>query len=339
MKTTRLLSLLLGLILLLPANLTAAEKVYKIKFGTLAPDNTPWSKLLQEFDQKVSTRSGGRVKTKLFLNGVMGDERAMLQKMRFGQLTGGGFSTGGISTVVPELQLLELPFLFRNNDEVDYVLDKVVREDMQELLKKRGLYLLMWAENGWLDFGNQTRPVTKPEDLKDIKWFAQESDVMFAFWEALGVTQVPLAVPEVLSALQTGLVGGYHNTPVFASGAQWYSQTKYWTISHHIYQPAAVVVDLKFWNSAPDDLKKIVLDVSAELEPRVRSEVRGLDADLLKGFKENGISINELNPAQRAAFEKMTEKVGDKLVQKGVFSKELLTKVRTALAEYRKGKK
>lgn len=312
-----------------------AEQVFRLKFGTLAPDNTPWSKLLIEFQKEIEKRSDGRVKMKTFLNGILGDERAMLQKMKFGQLTGGGFSTGGLSTVVPELQLFEIPFLFRSSEETDHVLDNVVREDMAKLLEQRGLVLLMWAENGWIDFGNKKRPIRAPADLQDIKWFTQESDVGLAFYKSLGATAVPLAVPEVLSSLQTGIVEGYDTTPVFASGAQWYSQTKYWTVSHHRYQPAAVVVDLKFWNKLPPDLQEKARQIAVEVQPRARSDVRGLDADLFKGFKEQGIQINELSAAERAAFEKVTASVGDDLVKRGIVPKSLLEKTRKALAEYR----
>lgn len=319
----------------------SAEETFRLKFGTLAPDNTPWSKLLQEFQKEIEKRSDGRVKMKTFLNGILGDERAMLQKMKFGQLTGGGFSTGGLSTVVPELQMFEIPFLFHNSEETDYVLDNVVRDDMAKLLEQRGLVLLMWAENGWIDFGNQKRPIHSPADMKDIKWFTQESDVGLAFYKALNATAVPLAVPEVLSSLQTGIVEGYDTTPVFASGAQWYSQTKYWTVSHHRYQPAAVVIDLKFWNKLPPDLQQKAREIAVEVQPRARNDVRGLDPDLFKGFKEQGIQINELTDAERAQFEKVTNVVGDELVKQGIVPKALLEKTRKALAEYRakKGKK
>ncbi len=337
----RILSLAVLLSFGLAAAPVSAAEVFNFKFGTLAPDNTPWSALLQEFKKKVEERSKNQIKMKIFLNGILGDERAMLQKMKFGQLTGGGFSTSGISTVVPELQIFEVPFLFRNNEEVDYVLDHVVREEMSKALAAKGLYLMMWAENGWLDFGNSKRELHSPADMKETKWFTQESDVMIAFFHSLNATAVPLAVPEVLSALQTGIVGGYHTTPVFASGAQWYSQTKYWTVSHHQYQPAAVVVDMKFWNKLPPDVKAIVTEIGNELQPKARADVRGLDKDLLKGFTENGIKINTLTESERAVFEKATAGVGDEMVKKGVFSKPLYEKTRKALAEFRakKGKK
>jgi TRAP-type C4-dicarboxylate transport system substrate-binding protein len=324
--------------LLVPAAAQSQGKEIRFKFGTLAPDNTPWSKLLVDFQKEMDKRSGGRAKMKTFLGGILGDERAMLQKMKFGQLQGGGFSTGGLATVAPELQLLEIPFLFRNSEETDYVLDHVIREDMAKALEKRGLLLLSWAENGWIDFGNQKRPIRTPADLKDIKWFTQESDVGIAFYKALGATAVPLAVPEVLSSLQTGVVEGYDTTPVFASGAQWFSQTKYWTVSHHRYQPAAVVADMKFWNKLDKADQDMALLIARELEPRSRSEVRGLDEGLLKGFREQGIQINELTDKERAEFEKVTTVVGENLVKQGVIPAELLKKTQKALADYRAGK-
>src|SRR5476651_1609359 len=110
----RLLSLCAGLLataaLLVPAPrpVAADDEPIELKFGTLAPDNTPWSDILKNFKKNLQKATQGKIKVMLFLNGGLGDEAAMLQKMKFGQLTGGGFSTGGISTVVPALQIFEI---------------------------------------------------------------------------------------------------------------------------------------------------------------------------------------------------------------------------------------
>src|SRR5690349_7751634 len=122
----------LAFVSLLCVGTTAFAEDYALKFGTLAPDNTPWSRLLQQFKKQAEEQSQGKVKVKIYLDGKQGDERGMLQKMRFGQLTGGGFSTGGMAAVVPELQILELPFLFESNAESDYIMDKVLLTDLTQ---------------------------------------------------------------------------------------------------------------------------------------------------------------------------------------------------------------
>jgi TRAP-type transport system periplasmic protein len=315
-----------------------ADEPISLKFGTLAPDNTPWSKLLQDFKKNVEEKSAGKVKVKVYLDGKQGDERAMLQKMRFGQLTGGGFSTGGMAAVVPEVQLLELPFLFDNNAESDYIMDKVLLADMQAAMEKKGVYLFCWAENGWLDIGSSVRGIKTGKDFDGLKMYAQESDVSIETVKAFGAQAQVLAVPEVLGALQTGLLNSFMTTPVFATGAQWFTQAKYWTDSNHTYQPAAVVFDTKFWAKVPDDTKKMMLDMREQLQLSARKNVRGIDDELFKGFRERKIEINPLSKEERAELRKKTAKVADVLIQKGAFPREWYERTQKALAEFRAGK-
>jgi TRAP-type C4-dicarboxylate transport system substrate-binding protein len=307
----------------------------ELKFGTLAPDNTPWSDILKSFKKNLQKATQGKVRVKLYLNGVLGDEAAMLQKMKFGQLTGGGFSTGGISTVVPALQIFEVPFLFDDDDEADYVMDNVLLDDMRAACEEKGLYLYIWAVNGWLDFGSKDRPLLGLDDLRGAKAFMQETDVQRAFWEAVGASPVPLPVPDVLSGLQRGMITCYTSTPIFASAAQWFTQTKHWTRSHQSYQPAAVVFDLKWWQGLPDDLRKTIISFGPDLQKAARKDVRGIDADILTEFKKSGIEIHDLSPDSRTALKKACERVPADLVKAGDFKQETFDKVVKALADLR----
>jgi TRAP-type C4-dicarboxylate transport system substrate-binding protein len=318
---------------------TAAAEDLNLKFGTLAPDNTPWSRLLQDFKKEVEAKSGGKVKVKVYLDGKQGDERAMLQKMRFGQLTGGGFSTGGMAAVVPELQILELPFLFDDNAESDYVMDTVLLKELTEAMDKKGLFLFCWAENGWIDFGNAVHPLHTPKDFDGLKMYAQESDVSIETVKAFGAQAQVLAVPEVLSSLQTGLLNAFMSTPIFATGAQWFTQIKFWTDSNHTYQPAAVVFDAKFWQKMPEDMKQTILGMRESLQKSARTNVRGIDEELYRGFKERKIEISTLTPAERAELRKKTASVAEVLIKKGAFPREWYDRVQKALKEYRAKKK
>ena len=333
----RFLSALFALCLLAPLQ-ASAEEVFEIKFGTLAPDGTPWSEVLQEFKRNIERDSGGRIKVKVYLNGVLGDEKAMLQKMRYGQLNGGGFSTGGISSVVPELQILELPFLFNDHEEADYVMDKVLYDDLSAALEKRGFKLWIWAENGWLDFAGK-RPIRSPGDLQASKVAMQESDVQLAMYEAFGVKAVPLPVPEILGALQTGMVDAYSGSPVFATAAQWFAYTDHWVDSDHIYQPAAVIFSKKVWDSLPADLQKLIDGYREKVTADARAAVREIDVELFEGFRENGIRVHEWAPGQRAMFRDAAWPAHAAMVERGAFSKEMLEKTYKALESFRARKK
>lgn len=319
--------------LLLPSTALAQ---HEIRFGTLAPDDTPWSEVLMDFKSKVEADSGGKIKVKVFLNGALGDERAMLQKMRYNQLTGGGFSTGGISTVVPELQILELPFLFRDDAEADFVMDEVIKPELEAAMEKKGLKLFVWAVNGWLDFAGP-KPINSPADLQSCKVVMQESQVQLAMYKALGVSATPLPVPEILGGLQTGMVNAYSGSPVFSTAAQWFAHTEAWVDSNHIYQPAAVVFSKRFWDSLEPELQTLIEGYAPQLQTDAREAVRGLDDELLQGFAENGIAVSTWSEAERASFQLAAWPSHKAMVAEGAFTQELLDKVYTALEKRRAG--
>lgn len=311
---------------------TAAD--YTIKFGTVAPDDTPWSEVLMDFKKQIEKDSGGRVDVKVYLNGKLGDEHAMLQKMAFGQLNGGGFSTGGMSKVVPELQLLELPFLFESKTEADYIMDQVIRPELVAALEKKNLHLWIWAENGWLDLGSKT-PIHTPAELAAAKVVMQESQVQLETYKAMGVSPTPLPVPEILGGLQTGMVDTYAGSPVFSTAAQWFAYTGHWADVDFIYQPAAVVFSKKFWDGLPEDLRKIIDDYAPSKQTEVREAVRGLDAELFEGFQENGMTLYKWTPEEREVFRKKAWASHQAMVDNGAFPKALLDKVYAALEAYR----
>ncbi|MCP4871895.1 MAG: C4-dicarboxylate ABC transporter substrate-binding protein [Proteobacteria bacterium] len=337
MHTRRILPaaaiLILAALLLNPSAADSGE-VFEIKFGTLAPDGTPWSEVLYNFKERVEADSGGRIKVKVWLNGSLGDEKAMLQKMRFGQLNGGGFSTGGISTVVPELQILELPFLFDNHAEADHIMDEVIMGDLKAALSKKDLRLWIWAENGWLDFAGK-HPIRSLDQLRGGKVAMQESTVQLTMYEAMGVKATPLPVPEIMGALQTGLVDSYSGSPIFSTAAQWFAYTTHWADSDHSYQPAAVVFSQRFWDTLPPDLQTMVDGYADDMTKEVRDAVRGLDPELFEGFKENGIEVYEWTPEERAAFKKAAWPSHAEMVKRGAFPQALLDKTYGALETYR----
>mgnify|MGYP002633418208 CR=1 FL=1 len=320
------------LLVALPAH--AGEKVYEIKFGTIAPDDTPWSQVLWDFKERIEKDSAGRVKVTAYLNGALGDEKAMLQKMRFGQLNMGGFSTGGVSTMVPELQILELPGLFKTKEEADYIIDKVLGPQLEVAMEAKDLKLWIWGENGWLDFGGQ-KEITGAGSFGGTKVAMQESAVQLTMYDAIGVKPTPLPIPEILGGMQTGLVDTYASSPIFATAAQWFAYTKHWADSDHMYQPAVVVFSKRFWDGLPPDLQTLVVGYAAEMTPTLRQAVRGLDAELFEGFAENDIAVRRWTEAEREAFAAATRPAHAAMVKRGDFPQAMLDQVYKALAEYR----
>lgn len=341
---SRVLTALAGLgaaaLALLPATTVEAEPEFVASFGSAAPEGTPWADQLNDIKNRVEKESNGRIKMKMFLGSVLGGEVEMVRDVRRNaRLQGGGFSTAAVAegANIPLLQLPELPYLFNDNAEADYVMDNVLWDPMSDELAGKGFVLMAWAENGWRSFGTKKHPVRTPGDLAKLKMRSQETDVHTQMYGALGTQAVTLPISEVLTALQTNIVDGFDNTPLFTQAAGLYEPIDYYSLSKHIYQPAAVIWSKRFFDTMPPDLQKIMLGDAMAESAKGRKGVRALEAELLSNFPALGVEVVELTDAERKAFANVTLAVHMKFVQENPDAKPLLDKVKSALAERRGG--
>ncbi len=292
-----------------------AEAASTLKFGTVAPANTPWADALADIQKRVEKDSGGNIKIKTYLGGQLGGEIEILRGIRSGRIEGGGLSTAALASAVPELDVIEIPFLFDSDEEADYVLDTCLFDPFKKLFDQKGLVLVSWAENGWRDIGLKTKVVHSPADLKDVKVRSQESKTHLAFWKRLGANPVPIAIPEVLSALQTGIVAGFDNTPLFTLAAEWHSAIKYYTHTRHIYQPAAVVYSKKVFDKLSASDQKVLIGDGNALAVKARKDVRALTDQLLTVLKESGVEVYRLSPSEREGFKKALRGLDQELLK------------------------
>jgi TRAP-type transport system periplasmic protein len=285
-----------------------------IKLGTAAPEDTPWHKQLLRLKTRFEKESAGKVKLKLFMGSVKGGEDAMARQVAQGSLQAAGLSTGSLAILVPELDVFELPYRFASSEEADKVLDDPeVWEAVVKLFRKKGLEPYIWSENGWRNYASKGAAIKKPEDLKGLKMRAQENKVHIETYKQLGASPVPISIPEVLSALQTGVVDGFDNTPLFAFAASWYQGVKNWTITDHIYQPAIVVYNKAWYDALTDDQKKLVTSNRQDETTYGRALVRKLTEPLLKNLTESGVTLHRSSAADKAAFATATKPVYAKI--------------------------
>ncbi len=301
-------AILLVAVIASPTDLIGQQPEFTLNFGTVAPEGTPWAEQLILEKKRIEKESAGRVRVRIFMSGVLGGEVEMVRDIvEGGRLQGGGFTTAAIAqgANVPMLQLPELPFLFRNANEVDTILDNVLYAPAQKKLKRRNIHLAYWAENGWRSFFTKKSPVKTIADLAQHKMRVQESEVHKAMYRALGVQASPISTAEVLDALSRGTVDGFDNTSLFAQAAGWFEPTPYLTLTKHIFQPAAIVYSRSFLEEveAKDPaLRKIIEGDRATQSKIGRDLVRGLEDSLLDNFKEMGVTVYTPTAAELQPF-------------------------------------
>ncbi len=319
-----------------PADAQDAEFV--IKFATVAPEGTPWTEQLVKIKNRIESESGGRIKFKLFPGSTLGGEVETIRKCLKGkEVNGWGGSTAAVAEGVniPALQVFELPFMFESEAEVDFVMDSMF-DSMSAKLEAKGLKMAFWHVNGWHNFATKS-PIGSAQSLAGMKLRSQESPVHLAMFRALGAQPQTIPVPEVLSALQTGMVDGFSNTPLFTAATGWYEGgITDFTITHHIYQPAVILYSKELYDSMPADLQTILMGDRAGDTLEGRTNVRAITPALLEMFEENNINVTEMPADQRAALAEMCATVPDDLVAEGVIDAATVKAVRSAVATYRK---
>lgn len=315
------------LILFLAFNAYAVE----LKIATLAPQGSAMYKELDAAAKDVAAKTGGRVTVKIFGGAVQGDEKDVVRKMRYGQLSGAALTGVGLGLIDPQIRVLELPFLFRDTSTVDRVYSGM-KDYFVKAFDAKGFVLLGWAEVGFVKIFSSGKAITQKSDMKGMKMWMWEGDPLAeTMYQGMGVTPVPLAITDVLTSLQTKLIDAAYAPELGAIAFQWHTKVKYMTDVNFVNGTGAILVTKAAWNqiSATDrsTIQQILNQHSSTLVARTRAD----NTNSKSLLQQSGIQIVNLTPQALTELQTIGRDVQQKLVGR-LYSKELLDKV-LALAQ------
>ncbi len=334
----RLLPLLCLLALLGSAQAAQAEKVYTLKFATLLPTGTSWTKTLDNWVKTVEKKSNGRLKFKIYPGGVMGDEPDVLRKIRKGQLHGGLFSGYGIGRIYSPSRILELPFLFKNIEESDYVRDRLMPE-IEAGFRNNGFELLGWPEVGFIHFFSKH----KIQSIKDMKksriWLWQGDPLGEALFAAADIKPVPLSIIDVYPQLSAkhGSIDTVYMSTFGAIALQWYSKVKYATHISVTNAIGAVVVSNKFFNQLPEDLQQLLKSSGITASNTIRQQTRQLNLTSKQLLIDNGIEfLWDWDSVNMDEFIGIRNQAAAHLIKTNYIPEDFFNKTKKHLETYRK---
>ena len=328
----------LALLLILLSHPLLAAKTWELKFATLAPSGSTWATLIEQWAETVEAESDGRLIFKLYPGGVQGDEPDVLKKIRFGQLHGGAFTGHGIGHIYSPARVLELPFLFADIDEIDYVRTRLMPE-IEQGYRDNGYVMLGWMELGYVYFFSR-QPIRSLEDLAAARlWHWQGDPIGRAFFSAGGLSPVPLSIIDVYTSLSTGLVDTVYAPPLGAIALQWFTKTGYITNVPMANGIGSLIVSRRFFQNLPQDLQKILKRTGEAtgnklIESTRRENMESLDVLKTKGLKFT-LNPEDLDPVQVA---EISDKAGESLKKSGYIPEKTTNQIRQWLAEYRRDK-
>ncbi|HPU20840.1 MAG TPA: TRAP transporter substrate-binding protein [Alicycliphilus sp.] len=238
-----------------PAGLVCAQQAKEVKLGYALAVNSHYGAAAQAWADSVEKASNGAFKFKQFPSSALGGERELIEGLQLGTVEAIIVSTGALSNFVPDVGVVDIPFLFRDTAHARAVLDGAFGQDLLGKFQKRGLVALAWGEQGFRHLTNNKHPVQKIEDLKGLKIRVTENPVHITAFKTLGASPTPMSWPEVIGALQQGTIDGQENpVSVLASTKLWQVQ-KHLTLSAHVYAPVALIVSPGFWGGLTDAQK------------------------------------------------------------------------------------
>jgi TRAP-type transport system periplasmic protein len=306
---------------------------YELKIATVAPDGSTWMNIMNDLDAAVRRQTSNDVGFRIYAGGIQGDEMVVLRKIRGGQLQGGGFTGVGLGEIAPSLRVLELPFLFRNEDEVRAVHQKM-DPVFEQNLREAGFTLLGWAEVGFVYLYSKS-PVTSTTELRNQKVWLWEGDPLAeAFLKAAGVSPVPLAITDVLTSLQTGLVTTVYITPLANIALQWFTRLSYVTDIPLTFSLGAVVVQNSAFDKIPPAEQAVVKDCCRIYFDKLRDATVADNAKSVEVIGKSGVKSVAPGPGEIESFNKIGEQVRHELVGK-LYDQATLDQVTAALDAYR----
>jgi len=293
--------------------LQAADKVIKLKLGTLAPAGTSYHKSLQAMGEKWRKASDGAVQLVIFPGGTQGSEIDMVGLMQTGNLDAGLLTADGLSQIDPAALALQImPLAFRNLEEVDYLTEKL-RPQLEARLLAKGYIALFWSDSGWVRFFS-TSPVLHPDDLRKLKVFSWAGNAdEYDLWKAAGFSPVALDASGIPQGLLSGTISAVPTVPIFALAAQLDSQAKYMLEINWGPLVGAAVVRKKTWDRVPAAAREEMLKIAAETGRQVKAAGRAESDAAVAAMVKRGLVVQKMSPAVEAEWRAFVDQVQDRI--------------------------
>jgi len=290
-----------------------AQTKVVLKATDVHPLGYPTVEAVVRMGKKLEDATNGRLSIQMYPSMQLGGEKEMIEQAQVGALQIARISVGPMGPIVPELNVFNLPFMFRDNGHMEKVIDGPIGE---ELLKKltdhptAGLIGLCWMNAGSRNVYNSRHPIKAVEDLKGLKIRMMGNPVFVDSMNAMGGNGIAMGYDQLINALQTGVVdGAENNEPSYATG-QHYRHAKYYSMTGHLMIPEILVFSKRTWQTLSKEDQALIIKFAKEAQQEQRGLWYEMEKKSLSQMKEAGAQVNEV--ADRKPFQAAVKPVWDK---------------------------
>lgn len=290
-----------------------AQTKMVMKATDVHPLGYPTVEAVVRMGKKLETATNGRLSIQMFPSMQLGGEKEMIEQAQVGALQIARISVGPMGPIVPEMNVFNMPFVFRDAQHAEKVTDGPIGEDLLKKLSDHptaGLIGLAWMSSGTRNVYNSKKPIKTVEDLKGLKIRMMGNPVFVDTMNSLGGNGVAMGFDQLINALQTGVVdGAENNEPSYESG-QHYRYAKYYSRTGHLIIPEILVFSKKSWETLSKDDQALIMKLSKEAQAEARTLWYEREKASIEAMKKAGVEINDV--ADKKAFQAAVKPVWDK---------------------------
>ena len=314
--------------------LAGAAAAVTLKIATLSPEGSGWMKVLRDGEQQVQAETEGRVSFKFYPGGVMGDDKAVLRKIRVGQLHGAVVTSGALVQTYPDIGLYSLPMAFRSGDEADYVRDRM-DAGLLAGLEEKGFVSFGIAEVGFAHAMSGS-VITTVADARALKVWVPDNDPGAArAFGAFGIAPIPLPIADVLGGLQTGLIDSVATPPVATIALQWHTQLKHVMDLPMVYIYGLLAVANRAFDRLSEADRAVVQRVMGGVVDQVNARSRDDHEQASAALINQGLIWHRTDDAARREWQTLADVASRRLVDEGFISAGLYQQMLGHLEAYR----
>ncbi len=297
-------SILLGLALI-----TSQAHAADIELTLVAnsPPGGPGDKLWRMFEENIAAKAGTRINVKKLVHGELGGDDVGFQAIRKGRGQMGIAGENGFAQAIPEASVLNLPFLFSSIEECDFIFDNIWTPEVKRIAEARDIVLLQWVEIGWMHLYGK-KPLADVPQAQGYRMRALPYEASQAFLKAVGADTIVMPTPDVIPALQTGLISGGESSLLMYVRSGLVEYAPHLTLTQHSYATSGLFANKRWLArlSAPD--RAIVVGAFPD-QDYIRHDTRASLVQELESVRSKGVIVHDLTPAQRQRWEAATQPI------------------------------
>jgi tripartite ATP-independent transporter DctP family solute receptor len=269
------------------------------KFAVTLAEKSHQGQGVAKFVELVKAKSNGDIDIKPYYGGALGDDVKVTSALQGGTVEFTVPQTTTLTGMIKAYEILDFPFLFKDAAQAERVLDGPIGQKLMDTLPAHGLVGLAYWENGFFNATNSKHPIAKVEDFSGLKFRSIQAKITQETIKALGANPVPLAVPELYTALETRTIDGQGTPNAVIAALKLYEVQKFLSITRHSYGAFIPLVSKQFWDKLKPEQQKILKDAAIEARTHQRQVARAQSDGAQKMMLDRGIKVNEVSDAER----------------------------------------